>query len=67
MVCKSSCILYITNVISTIYHILKVLSVEDTLLHVNDHMFEAKFFLGNWCYNMNIGQLESISLSVLHF
>jgi len=37
------------------YHALKVFNVEDTILHVSDRVFEAMVFLGNWCYNMNIG------------
>lgn len=35
----------------------KALSPEDVILQITDHVFEVKVLLGNWCYNMNIGQL----------
>ncbi|XP_065920400.1 cytochrome b5 reductase 4-like isoform X2 [Dysidea avara] len=40
-----------------------VFSEEDTILHINDCVFEAKIFLGNWCYNMNVALEHPVSKS----
>ena len=40
---------------------LKELTVEDVTLIINDHVFEAKIVLGNWCYNMSIGRVKVMS------
>ena len=36
--------------------ILQVFCTENVILHIVDKAFEASIFLGNWCYNLNIGK-----------
>ncbi|XP_065920398.1 cytochrome b5 reductase 4-like isoform X2 [Dysidea avara] len=55
-----------TDVVITLNGQSLVFNVEDTILHINDCVFETIIFLGNWCYNMNIALEHPVNKSKVH-